>query len=124
MSGGEVQALTALFELLSTLGALPFGLLFFSMVGPWMLAVLLVWFVERGQNKRHGEAVQMYRDNVELVKEVVKISTSLKQLTSDNQGYMLKHTETLMELAASIRTNQYCPAIRTEKKHVEVSANE
>ncbi len=89
-------------------------------VGPWLLMVLLLWRIERGQNKRFNAVVDMYESNVQLVRDFAAVTESLKRIAEDQQGALVQHTKALTSLETSIRANQYCPAARVEKKQVEV----
>jgi hypothetical protein len=75
---------------------------------------------------QHGDAIkdfrQSYDNNVELVHERARDFNLLRQLVDDQQGLTVSMVRIMTALEQSIRTNQYCPESRVEKKQVEVKA--
>lgn len=119
MSPQEIAALTALVKLLVEIGVWPPLIL---LIGPWVLAVVLMWMIEKSQARRLRAVQNMYENNAALVEKFAETAEALKTLAEDQQGFMVGNTQALTELVASINMNQYCPLVRTEKKKVEVSA--
>jgi hypothetical protein len=84
----------------------PFGLmLFLFLIGPWILALLIAYL----QKRRFEAVVDMYEKNVSLVEKYEKVASDLKDV-------IILHTQTTTTLIRDIRTNQYCPAVRLEKR--------
>lgn len=66
MAPQDIAALTALVALFEKIGAWPLiTVLVMVVIGPW----IAVFFLNRAQEKRHAEVVEMYKDNVRLVEE-------------------------------------------------------
>lgn len=64
MTPADVAALTAMFAIVKEIGTWPLiTITVLIVVGPW----IAVFVMNRGQEKRHAEVVQMYNDNVTLV---------------------------------------------------------
>lgn len=99
---------------------------FLPILGPGGI-VLLLWYVgERTsraalqayredtlrQSQEHEKAlaaaVQMYKDNVQLVKSYEKIAEGLQDL-------IVLNTQTITRLCDKVDGNQFCPMVRTKK---------
>lgn len=119
MTPDQLSTLTALAKLAGEVGSWPVATLILSLViGPWIAAFILAM----GQQRRLEVAIKLYEDNARLVEDFRELARSLKQLIEDSQGYMVGNTKALVELSGSIRTNQFCPAARVQKKTVEVAS--
>ncbi len=82
-------------------------------LGPWAcMAVIAIQ-----QSKRFDAMKAMYESNVKLVEDY-------EGLARDQRDIITLNTAKWSEATESIRANQYCPAVRTEKKRVEVGINE
>jgi hypothetical protein len=143
MTPAEVAALTAVVELVKALGAWPLGALAaVALAGPYFLIVVLWWLDNRRMQKTvdHHQADVLailtehraymdqikaqYEANVHLVQDRAEDHKQLNQIVKDNQISNAHLIKALTELGVSIRTNQFCPTARVEKRQVEVSANE
>ena len=108
MSPEQIAILTGVLRLLETMSGWPFGILIFAVVvGPWVLALMLGY----SYRKRFDAVVHMYERNVSLVEKYEKIGNDLKDV-------IILNTQTMEKLVGKIDTNQYCPAVRLEKKAV------
>lgn len=106
MSPGELSTIAAFVKIISSVSGWPFGVIIFIVViGPWMSAFLLVHF----QSKRFEKVVTMYEENVSLVKDYSKLATDLHDV-------VIMNTQAMTRLIESIKTNQYCPAVRLKKE--------
>lgn len=105
MSPDQVAALTSLLSIMDKMSGWPFGMLFFVIIiGPWLLAIMLAWQYRR----RFESVVEMYENNVDLVKRYESLATDLKDV-------IVLNTRVNTELVEAIRTNQFCPVVRLEK---------
>ena len=108
MSPQEIGILASLIDIIQKMSGWPFGLmLFLFLVGPWVLALLIAYT----QKRRFEAVVNMYEKNASLVEKYEKVSTDLKDV-------IILHTQTTTTLINDVRTNQYCPAVRLEKKAI------
>jgi len=106
MSPHEISVLASLIDMVHRMSGWPFGLmLFLFLIGPWILALLIAYL----QKRRFEAVVNMYEKNVSLVEKYEKVASDLKDV-------IILHTQTTTTLIRDIRTNQYCPAVRLEKK--------
>ena len=111
MGPDQIAILTGILRVVNTMSGWPFGLVLFSVVvGPWILALMLGY----SYRKRFDAVVDMYERNVRLVERYSEIATDLKDV-------IILNTQTMQALAGKIDTNQYCPAVRLEKKAVGVA---
>jgi hypothetical protein len=76
---------------------------------------------DRRVEKYMAEMRSMYENNVELVRDRAADYDQLSKMMTDHHLTITKLTDALARLDASIRTNQFCPAARVEKRTVEVS---
>lgn len=84
----------------------PFAILFFILVvGPWVLSI----FLAHAYQKRFEAVVHMYENNVELV-------NGYSRLASDLHDVVVVNTRVMTELVQAIRTNQFCPMVRTSDR--------
>lgn len=106
MAPDQISAIASLLNALGGAGKWPLSIvIMFSVIGPWIAAFLLVYL----QSRRFEKVVKMYEDNVTLVKDYSKLATDLHDV-------VIMNTQAMTQLIGSIRTNQYCPAVRLEKK--------
>lgn len=106
MAPEQLSAITALINALGDTGKWPLGvIILFSVIGPWIAAFLLVNF----QSKRFEKVVSMYENNVSLVEDYAKLANDLHDV-------VIMNTQIITTLVDSIKTNQYCLAVRLEKK--------
>jgi len=103
-------------------GVISFGVLgqVLQAYGPFGI-IVVVWYFDRRdfshqirkQERYMTEMRQMYENNVELVK-------GYKDLAGDLKDIIVMNTEVITKQTSAITQNQYCPALRIEKKQVEV----
>ena len=106
MSPDQLSTVAAFIEIISSVSGWPLGMIIFIIViGPWIAAFLLVYF----QYRRFEKVVIMYENNVKLVKDYA-------ELAEDLHDVVIMNTQTMTRLVDNIKTNQYCPAVRLEKK--------
>lgn len=106
MTPDQLSAIASFVKIISSVSGWPFGMIiFFVVIGPWLAAFLLVYF----QSRRFEKVVTMYENNVKLVEDYSKLSKDLHDV-------VIMNTQIMTGLVESIKTNQYCPAIRLEKK--------
>lgn len=105
MTPGEISAIATVFQNISNMGSWPVGMIIFcAVIGPWLAAFCLVYL----QGKRFERVVRMYEDNVILV-------NNYSNLAKDLHDVVIMNTQAMTRLIDSIKTNQYCPAVRLEK---------
>ena len=106
MSPGELSAIASFVKIISSVSGWPFGMIIFVIViGPWVSAFLLVYL----QSRRFEKVVVMYKNNFKLVEDYAHLATDLHDV-------VIMNTQAMTRLVDSIKTNQYCPAVRLEKK--------
>lgn len=106
MTPEQVSILTALVSVLKAFSSWPFGvLLFFIVVGPWVMAILIA----QAQKKRFEEVVDMYEANVRLVEKYEAVAKDLRDV-------VIMNTQAWQKAADGIEKNQFCPAVRGEIK--------
>jgi hypothetical protein len=102
----QIAALTAISAIISKIGTWPIGSIIAAIVfGPWVVMGL----ISRSMEKRHAAAIQMYENNVELVKGYEKVAKGL-------QDIIVLSTQTLTRVQDSIDSNLYCPLMRKDPK--------
>ena len=106
MTPQDVAVLTALAALIKQVGTWPIlTVLIFVVIGPWVG----MFVVSRLQEKRHSAVVNMYENNVDLVKNYEKIAGGL-------QDILVLSTQTMTSVKLSVDNNLYCPLMRKEPK--------
>jgi hypothetical protein len=106
MSPGELSTIASFVKIISSVSGWPFGMIIFVIViGPWVSAFLLVYL----QSRRFEKVVTMYKNNFKLVEDYAHLATDLHDV-------VIMNTQAMTRLVDSIKTNQYCPAVRLEKK--------
>ena len=106
MSPDQVSVITAFVKIIGSFNGWPVGsIIFFVVIGPWTAAFLLVHF----QSKRFEKVVKMYEKNVSLVEDYATLAKDLHDI-------VIMNTQAMTKLVESIKKNQYCPAVRLEKR--------
>lgn len=106
MSPQDAAALTAIVALIREIGAWPlFSIFALIIIGPWCCMLIISW----QHDKRHGEVVKMYENNVDLVK-------TTQSLAESNQEMIVLATQSMTKVEKSINSNLYCPLMRRDKK--------
>lgn len=106
MSPGELSTIASFVKIITSISGWPFGMIIFVIViGPWVSAFLLVYL----QSRRFEKVVAMYKNNFKLVEDYAHLATDLHDV-------VIMNTQAMTRLVDSIKTNQYCPAVRLEKK--------
>lgn len=106
MAPDQISAIALLIDVFGIVGRWPFGMIIFLIViGPWVSAFLLVYL----QSRRFEKVVTMYKNNFKLVEDYAHLATDLHDV-------VIMNTQAMTRLVDSIKTNQYCPAVRLEKK--------
>ena len=114
MTPDALHTLTAICTVLEKVGTWPLGTMVLAvMIGPWMFAFIM----SRAQEKRFNEMKVMYESNVKLVEAYEALAGTLTDVITLN-------TAKWQETGDSVKSNQYCPLLRVEKKRVEVGSNE
>jgi len=100
--------------ILRTLGSWPIGVtILLVVIGPWIAMFLL----DRSQAKRFEKVVEMYEDNVELVKKFNQLAGSLQELVIIN-------TQAITEITDTAQNNLFCPIARKWLKPRDIDSNE
>lgn len=106
MTPGELSTIASIIKIFTSMSGWPTGMILFAIViGPWAASFLLVYL----QSRRHEQVVAMYENNVKLVEDYSRLATDLHDV-------VIMNTQAMTRLIDNIKTNQYCPAIRLEKK--------
>jgi hypothetical protein len=106
MTPGELSAIASFVNIINSVSGWPFGMIIFLIViGPWISAFLLVYL----QSRRFEKVVTMYKNNFKLVEDYAKLAKDLHDV-------VIMNTTAMTRLIDSIKTNQYCPAVRLEKQ--------
>ena len=110
MTPQQLVILGNLLSVLKLMSGWPFGLLIFmTVVGPWVMALVLAYT----QKRRFESAINMYESNVKLV-------NSYEDLAGDLKEVVIANTYAMTQLGSDINRNQYCPMVRVEKKQIGV----
>jgi hypothetical protein len=105
MTPEQISLACALIGIFSKMGAWPLGVVIFLVIGPWIMSLLLAYL----QRTQHAAAVRMYENNVTLAE-------SSGQLAKDLKEVVIMNTLAFQRLADDIEQNQFCPAVRLEKR--------
>ena len=77
MTPQQLAILANLLSVLKLMSGWPFGLLvFMTVVGPWVMALVLAYT----QKRRFESVVKMYESNVDLVKDYEAVAQDLKDV--------------------------------------------
>ena len=100
--------------ILRTLGSWPIGVtILVVVIGPWVAMFLL----DRAQAKRFDKVVEMYENNVELVRQSNSMAGSLQELIIINTRAMTEITDTAMN-------NLFCPIARKWVKPSDIDSKD
>lgn len=106
MTPEQIAALTAISTIISKVGTWPIGSIIAAVVfGPWVV----MGYIARSMEKRHTAAIQMYENNVELVKNYEKVAEGL-------QSILVLSTQAMTQVKDRIDANLYCPIMRKDPK--------
>lgn len=106
MTPQDIAALTAMVAIIKEIGAWPLiSIVSMVILGPW----LGMWWITRGHEKRHAEVVQMYQDNVQLVKDTARVADGL-------QSIVVLSTQVMTRVDDKIDNNLFCPLMRKDQK--------
>jgi hypothetical protein len=106
MTPVNLESISAIVKILGDLAGWPFAMVVFSIiVGPWIAAFILVNI----QTRRFESVVTMYQNNVILVENYEKLAKDLHDV-------VIMNTQIIQRLVDDIKTNQYCPYVRLEKR--------
>lgn len=106
MAPDQISAIALLVNAFGIVSKWPLGMIIlFVVIGPWVSAFLLVHL----QSRRFEKVVKMYENNVTLVEDYAKLAKDLHDV-------VIMNTQTITTLVNAIKTNQYCPAVRLERK--------
>jgi hypothetical protein len=106
MTPPDIAALTAIAAIVKQIGAWPMITTFlFLAIGPW----IGVWWSTSINKERHAAVVDMYTDNVTLVKSFESIAKSL-------QDVVILNTQAMQGVKESVDNNIYCPIMRKDPK--------
>ena len=116
MTPEQLAALRAVVLIIETIGSWPvLSLLLLIVVGPWVG----LWVYAAGQSKREtaqkeqfDAMVNMYNNNVELVKAYDKAMNRWERHADDLSGIIHLNTQMSTKLVERIDNNMYCPALR------------
>ena len=131
MSPQDVTAVMTLLSVLKQMSSWPFGVVIFAMViGPWIMAFMF-WRID---SRRYQQQEKTYQDQVKITLEQYRQDVSeIKRLYESNSRLVMAtneafkrleriygeavsvislNTQTQTNLAAAIKTNQYCPVVR------------
>ena len=117
MTPETLTTLAALVTLLKSVGVLPLSMIVALIVlAPWVLMAMALQAMRKDQEKRNDESklrfeavVQMYKDNVELVKNYERVSEGL-------QDILILTTQTMTQVLSSVTNNLFCPLMRKDQK--------
>jgi len=98
MTPDQISALTAIAAVISKMGEWPLGSLIAAIVfGPW----IIMGFVSWSMSKRHEAAMQMYENNVELVK-------SYQRIAEEQADTIRLSTSATVELTTYLKSKTPC----------------
>lgn len=117
MTAQDVAALTAIITIIKQIGAWPLATTLIAVVaGPWIGLALLTRYSDKQRAadvaeaaRQHAEVVQMYKDNVELVKNYNRTSEAL-------QDIIVLSTQTMTQVRDRVDSNLFCPLMRKDQK--------
>ena len=106
MDASQVVLITAILNLVAKIGTWPLmSVIFVLLIGPWVFSSIL--FLQQG--KRLEVAINMYNENVKLVKKDQELAEGFKEI-------VMMNTQAMQKMIDSINTNQFCPMVRLEKR--------
>jgi hypothetical protein len=96
--------------ILDKVGSWPIGTVALVVVlGPW----LLMFFLNRGQEKRFEAVREMYENNAELVR-------SYQKMADNQQDLILLAAQAMQEMRDTAGNNLWCPLVRRSIKNEEI----
>lgn len=110
MTPEQLATLRLVAETIQKMGTWPIGsVLLIVEFGPWILIFLaFIW-----QDKRFSKTVEMYENNVKLVKSFEEIAKSFKEVVVYN-------TSIMTQIKGIAENNLFCPLNRRKIKQTEV----
>ena len=112
MTPEQIGGLTALVGLMEKVSGWPvWFLILLAIVGPWIFMLIL----DRNNERRFLAQKQMYDDNVTLVENYQGISKDFKEM-------LIMNTQATQQMTDAIKTNQFCPMVRLDKRAKGVQA--
>lgn len=91
MTPQEVTLLASILEIIKGMSGWPFALLLFILIlGPWILAMGLVYSFRRYFEKRFEAVVDMYESNVRLVEKYEQVANDLSSVVMMNTQTMTR----------------------------------
>lgn len=110
MSPEYISILQTVAFILDKVGTWPVvTLLFFAVIGPWLMAFIL----GRGQEKRFDAVAKMYENNVKLVEDYKTMAEGLNDL-------VILNIQVMTGVKDTADNNLFCPIVRKETKQKEV----
>lgn len=104
MTPEQLTMLTQLVGLIERVSNWPFAsLLLVLVVGPWVMSLINSYT----QRRQLDQAVQMYKDNVNLVK-------SWERLADDQKDIITLNTQAWIGVRDAIQRNEFCPVVRAK----------
>ncbi|MFZ5774040.1 MAG: hypothetical protein ACOY3Z_00950 [Thermodesulfobacteriota bacterium] len=114
MTGEQVAVAKIVADLVTTIGTWPIGVVMMAIIiCPWISLLVVMRGIERRgaeYDKRFEAAVQMYENNVLLVKGYEKLASDLTSIIHLN-------IQAQTRLVEKIENNMYCPVIRERGPH-------
>lgn len=105
MTPQDVNLIASLLSLVEKIGAWPFlTVMIFWSVGPWFLVV----FLNRQQEKRHSEVVEMYKDNSTLVLRYEEMAARAQRREAELTDLARLNTQVQSELLTFLKTRTRC----------------
>lgn len=114
MTPQDIAALTALVALFEKIGTWPLiTIAVLVVIGPW----IAVFVLNRGQEKRHAEVVQMYTDNVTLVEEYQKMQEKSDKREEVLIDLLRLNTEAQTNLLSWLKQRTRCVDLKGGNGH-------
>lgn len=116
MSPDQITALTALVALLKSVGVLPLSMLIcFVVLGPWVSLTVSLAAVRKEQQQRDSDAKERFEAVVRMYENNALLAKGYEELSSDLASIIHLNTQTQTQLYESIRSNQFCPNVRSAR---------
>lgn len=110
MTPQDIAALTALVAIFDKIGTWPLITIGVSVViCPW----IAVFILNRGQEKRHAEVVQMYQDNVTLVEKHEELQKESDRREDVLIDLLRLNTQAQTSLTAWLKTRTRCMDLKS-----------
>lgn len=105
MTPEQIELITGLISAMKAMAGWPAGVVVLAVVvGPWVLTLLL----STTQTKRFEAVVQMYENNVKLVRDYESVARDLKEV-------VVLNCQAMQKVCDKIDLNQFCPIVRREQ---------